>query len=80
MGKTTGQTQFGHRHCGGANPAEIGHRRSAGANPTPHARGAKRGAHPRHEGTAWNHVPTKRFPTRRSVEEAIGREVRDGIA
>lgn len=67
MGKTTGQTQ-------------IGHRRSAGANPTPHARGAKRGAHPRHEGTAWNHVPTKRFPTRRSVEEAIGREVRDGIA
>lgn len=64
MGKTTGQTQ-------------IGHRRSAGA---PHARGAKRGAHPRHEGTAWNHAPTKMFPTRRSVEEAIGREVRDGIA
>lgn len=67
MGKTTGQTQIGHRHCGGANPA-------------PHTRGAKRGEHPRHEGTAWNHVPTKRFPTRRSVEEAIGREVRDGIA
>lgn len=67
MGKTTGQTAFGHQHCGGANPA-------------PHARGAKRGAHPRHEGTAWNHVPTKSFPTRRSVEEAIGREVRDGIA
>lgn len=60
MGKTTGQTQIGHRHSAGA----------------PHTRGA----HPRHEGTAWNHVPTKSFPTRRSVEEAIGREVRDGIA
>ena len=64
MGKTTGQTQIGHRHSAGA----------------PHPRGARRGAHPRHEGTAWNHVPTKSFPTRRSVEEAIGREVRDGIA
>ncbi len=29
---------------------------------------------------AWNHVPTKRFPTRRSVEEAIEREVRDELA
>ena len=77
MGKTTGQTQFGHQHCGGANPAQFEHRHSAGA---PHTRGAKREAHPRHEGTAWNHVPTKSFPTRRSVEEAIGREVRDGIA
>ena len=79
MGKTTGQTAFGHQHCGGANPTQFGHRHSAGATAA-HARGAKRGAHPRHEGTAWNHVPTKRFPTRRSVEEAIGREVRDGIA
>ena len=29
---------------------------------------------------AWNHVPTKRFPTRRSVEEAIEREVRGELA
>lgn len=28
-----GQTQFGHRHCGAANPTQFGHRHSAGANP-----------------------------------------------
>ncbi len=30
------------------------------------------------DGAAWNHAPTKKFPTRASVDRAIDKELRRG--
>ena len=83
--------QPGHQHCEGTNPTKhcegAIRRNSASGTREGTNRGkpslaidtrkaAKRGNARRRDGkAAWNHVPTKAFPTRRSVYEAIRDEL-----